>query len=927
LLLQFIEDHDPEVFGLKNIYEQSKLGERVKKIFVGVLIICSFAPFSFAQVLSFGSPNVVTTDLPLAKRIIVVDLDQDGDMDIVSSSSNTNTIDANVAWFENTGSGFTKHDIDTDFQSARTVGVGDLDDDGEIDVVGTNRIATPLTWWENNTWVSNEVVTGSDTSQVLQVVDLDQDGYMDMLTGIGVWPDTSPSKSLVWVKNSSVSPGTFTIDTLNQNWQNIIRINPTDIDFDGDLDIVFADVGIADETANDGVIWLENDGLENFTEREIDTGTDAPMYVYSGDVDNDGDQDVLVTLWGHVDGTLHYAYIYENDGKDGDDPTKTWDTHGVDGNFYNGRSAEFHDLDGDGFLDVVGAGSDDFGIGNGPDGGYVTYWINDGTPLDGGWARTDIADDFDYAYHAVTEDMDDDGDLDIVASSQDLGDIQWWENLVSDDLTNISASTDYNLWNSKIRVNFSSGPSGTEYLKAFYNAGEVPDTSLLGVGIDSIVANGFYTLKTNVSSYTQDLEFSYAGISEWTDVNTEAELILCYWSGTQWEKASNQSVSQNASADSILVRNFTRIDNSSVLWTLGYLSVYSSTKTIASGDQPVESFDPTDISMDFSTSPGGDVTVDLYFTNPLNAGLNTIAKYWDVSSTMTNGTFTLDLEFTYDDNDTIGLIEEALIPVYYDATESRWKRLLDYELDAATNTIIVYNLDHFTQFAIGESNSFGMILSDVDIFLEGAFNNTDMDTVLINNDYIPLSQPYNTSPWNYTGVETVANIPLGVVDWILIEIRTSTDALSVVSQRACFLMYDGTIADTDGISSVSFDDISAGNYYIVIHHRNHLPVMTAVTQSLSTSSSLYNFIDGINGVQFFGGSSGAVELSSDIWGMITGDANGNGQVQNDDKNIEWQSEVGLAGYKGSDFNLNGQVQNDDKNIYWNGNVGKGTQVP
>jgi hypothetical protein len=61
--------------------------------------------------------------------------------------------------------------------------------------------------------------------------------------------------------------------------------------------------------------------------------------------------------------------------------------------------------------------------------------------------------------------------------------------------------------------------------------------------------------------------------------------------------------------------------------------------------------------------------------------------------------------------------------------------------------------------------------------------------------------------------------------------------------------------------------------------------------------------------------------------MYTGDANGNEQVQNDDKNVEWAAQVGAAGYRSADFNLNGQVQNDDKNVFWSANVGAGTQVP
>ena len=42
------------------------------------------------------------------------------------------------------------------------------------------------------------------------------------------------------------------------------------------------------------------------------------------------------------------------------------------------------------------------------------------------------------------------------------------------------------------------------------------------------------------------------------------------------------------------------------------------------------------------------------------------------------------------------------------------------------------------------------------VFLEGPFNVSDMNVDLNNGGLLPLSQPYNTSPWNYTGNESVA---------------------------------------------------------------------------------------------------------------------------------------------------------------------------
>ncbi len=192
-----------------------------------------------------------------------------------------------------------------------------------------------------------------------------------------------------------------------------------------------------------------------------------------------------------------------------------------------------------------------------------------------------------------------------------------------------------------------------------------------------------------------------------------------------------------------------------------------------------------------------------------------------------------------------------------------------------------------------------------------------MTTNLNSGGYISLTSPYTEVP------RTATSIPSSVIDWILVQLRSTPS--EVVVSRSFFLKSDGNIVDTEGTTAeLTMQDVAEGDYYIVVRHRNHLAVMSATAQSLNSSSAtLHDFTTGID--KYYG--SDAKQLASGVYGMYTGDANGNGQVQNDDKNDYWKLQVGTAGYKGADFNLNGQVQNDDKNDYWKNNVGRGTQVP
>jgi hypothetical protein len=101
--------------------------------------------------------------------------------------------------------------------------------------------------------------------------------------------------------------------------------------------------------------------------------------------------------------------------------------------------------------------------------------------------------------------------------------------------------------------------------------------------------------------------------------------------------------------------------------------------------------------------------------------------------------------------------------------------------------------------------------------------------------------------------------------------------------------------------------------------------MTAAAIPLSSSSSLYDFTTSQSRTY---GTNSMKDLGGGIYfGMFAGDANANGQVQNNDIQDYWILQNGQAGYKESDFNLNGQVQNNDQENYWVPNNGKGTQVP
>jgi hypothetical protein len=201
-----------------------------------------------------------------------------------------------------------------------------------------------------------------------------------------------------------------------------------------------------------------------------------------------------------------------------------------------------------------------------------------------------------------------------------------------------------------------------------------------------------------------------------------------------------------------------------------------------------------------------------------------------------------------------------------------------------------------------------------------------MVTSLNSSGYLPLNQPYNVSPWNYSGGESVAVIPnLDVVDWCLVELRetpgdvTTATPGTLIAIEAGFLLKNGSIVDLDGSSKLRFDVAVTNNLFAVVYHRNHLGIMSASPLAKIGNYYVYNFTTGMG--QVYGDFNGHKEVAPGIWGMISGDANADGEIDNQDKNDNWKIQMGLSGYYTGDFDMNGQIEMVDKTSKWKSNTG------
>ena len=220
---------------------------------------------------------------------------------------------------------------------------------------------------------------------------------------------------------------------------------------------------------------------------------------------------------------------------------------------------------------------------------------------------------------------------------------------------------------------------------------------------------------------------------------------------------------------------------------------------------------------------------------------------------------------------------------------------------------------------------------EINTFMEGPYQGAGlMSATLDIQSILPTTQPYGVAPWNYSGTEFVPFFPFNnVVDWLLLELRDAPDAASanastMIEQRACLLLKNGTITGIDNETAPLFTGVISQNAFIVVRHRNHLSIMSS--GPLVRDGGTYSW-DFTNSMTQAYGTDAMIDFGDGHFGMFTGDGNADNTVNNGDKISIWQTLVGKSGYMAADYNLSGQVNNTDKNESWLPNVGEATQIP
>ncbi len=242
----------------------------------------------------------------------------------------------------------------------------------------------------------------------------------------------------------------------------------------------------------------------------------------------------------------------------------------------------------------------------------------------------------------------------------------------------------------------------------------------------------------------------------------------------------------------------------------------------------------------------------------------------------------------------------------------------------------------FYALGLGDSPTpAGVLLARV--LLEGPFRNGAMQDDLWQEDLIPSTPPdiypYNLDPARASIVLGDISKDTGIIDWVVVEFRTLMSGGESV-YRTGLLRTDGSIVNyRDGYSRLTVD---SGSYYIVVHHRNHLAVMTADPADVVPTNG--DEIDFTQSATLLAGSSGGrlvavSESGRQYFAMFAGDIVQDGTINlaGDRRDYDAGAESAwiqhdAEGYRQADADLNGIVTTRDANVTWN-NRERQTAVP
>jgi hypothetical protein len=247
------------------------------------------------------SKHVIVDKIARVSDVRGGDLDNDGDIDLVVGQFGYD--DGETRWIENLGDWkFQSHPLQY-LSGPVNVIITDIDFDKDLDIISL----VTQEWEEIYCFVNNgkgqfqsNLLWGSSNqdygSSGIYLCDLDQDSDEDILYTNGdafdyIPPQGRPWHGIQWLENK----GNLNFEFHRIcNFTGTTNVRPADIDNDGDIDLFAVSAfNIWENPASNSIIWLENTGNMQFVKHEISKNPTHLLTCEPGDFNNDGLIDVI----------------------------------------------------------------------------------------------------------------------------------------------------------------------------------------------------------------------------------------------------------------------------------------------------------------------------------------------------------------------------------------------------------------------------------------------------------------------------------------------------------------------------------------------------------------------------------------------------------------------------------------------------------